>query len=309
MNTLLFRPRPHRSSRLATMMLVALLLNLVSLSCHTATSPPRPKKSAQAKEYELTGKVISIDKPQRQVVIAHEEVAGFMDAMTMPFTLIDEWAFDNIAIGDSIRAVLVVDGDRSWLEQSVITRESLATDSSAPNALTSEPQPGDSVASFTLVNQTGKNINTNDYQGRALLLTFIYTRCPLPEYCPLMTANFARVSQLLQAEPALSAKTHLLSITVDPTYDTPQVLKRYAAAHAETSGKSSSTAWEFATGTPEQIQGIAGFFGLNYFAEKDQIVHSLRTALIAPDGKVYKIYRGNDWKPEQVVSDLREMLK
>ena len=282
---------------------ISALLCLSLVSC----TAPRFQKSANAKLYELRGRVVSVNKAERQVMIAHEEVPGFMGAMTMPFTLADEWAFRDLTPGDNIQAVLVVDEDRSWLEQPVITRES-ATDDAGTGSAIKEPQPGDAVPQFSLINQDGKRIRLQQYQGQALLLTFIYTRCPLPEYCPLMTSNFAQINQTIQREPSLSAKTRLLSISIDPAYDTPQVLKSYAATHNRSSNKQGSNNWDFATGTSQEVQQVAGFFGLNYYAERDQIVHSLRTALIGPDGRVYKIYRSNDWKPDQAMHDLRELL-
>jgi protein SCO1/2 len=139
-------------------------------------------------------------------------------------------------------------------------------------------------------------------------VTFIYTRCPLPEFCTLMSNNFADLSKKMQANPALKDRTHLLSITIDPAYDTPKVLRSYGAAHTGEYAQEKFTHWEFASGKPEEIKRIAEYFGLTYVEEQQQITHSLRTAIIAPDGKVYKVYPGNDWNPNEVLREVQNLL-
>ncbi len=159
---------------------------------------------------------------------------------------------------------------------------------------------------YLLQNQDGKEIHLNDYRGKALLLTFIYTRCPLPEYCTLMSNNFAHIDRQLQQTPDIYKKTHLLSVSIDPAHDTPQVLRSYGAAHTERYQEETFAHWEFASG--EQVKELAQFFGLRYFPEKDEIVHGLKTVIIRPDGKVAKVYSGNEWKPEEVVNELKRAL-
>ena len=119
-----------------------------------------------------------------------------------------------------------------------------------------------------------------------------------------MSNNFAAIDKQLKTQPEMYGKTHLLSISIDPEYDSPKVLRSYGAAHTERYQDETFEHWEFATGSPDQIKGIAQYFGLRYFADKDQIVHGLRTVVITPAGKVYKVYRDNEWKPEQLVQDM-----
>jgi protein SCO1 len=226
--------------------------------------------------------------------------------MTMPFALPDDYYLQNLAVGDEITATLVVDGSQSWLENVAITRESV--DPSSTTGIT-EAKPGDEVPNYSLVNQDGKDIRLNNYRGKALLLTFIYTRCPLPEYCNLMSTNFAEVDRQLQKQPEIYAKTHLLSITIDPEYDTPKVLRSYGAAFTERYQNETFEHWDFASGTMDQIKGIAQYFGLRYFQASDQIVHGLRTVIIGPDGKVVKVYRDNLWKPDEVVGEMAKAVK
>jgi len=253
------------------------------------------------RHYDLKGKVVSVDQQLREVTVAHQAIPGYMDAMTMEYVLKDQWAYGILKPGDQITASLVVDGGHSWLQDIVITQE--GADTSGTGATTStEPKPGDQVPNFSLVNQDGKPIDLNQYHGSTLVLTFVYTRCPVPDYCPLMSLNFAGLDRDLQKNPALYSKTHLLSITIDPEFDRPAVMRTYGAGYIKDAG-SSFQHWEFATGTSDQVKKIAEFFGLRYWNDQDQIVHSLRTAVIGPDGKLVKLYRGNDWKPEDVLAD------
>jgi protein SCO1/2 len=253
--------------------------------------------------YELKGKVVMVEKEKRLVTISHDDVKGLMPAMTMPFTVMSQADLDYLAPEDQVTATLVVDGSQSWLENLFVTRIT-GTPAAATNV--AEANKGDAVPNYVLKNQDGKEIHLHDYHGKALLLTFIYTRCPLPEYCTLMSNNFAQIDRQLQQSPDLYAKTHLLSISIDPSYDSPQVLRSYGAAHTERYEAETFSHWEFASG--EQVKEMAQFFGLRYFAEKDQIIHGLKTAIINPDGKVVKVYTGNDWKPEDVTNELRRVL-
>jgi protein SCO1/2 len=246
--------------------------------------------------------VVSVDKEHRQVTIAHEEIPGYMTAMTMPFNLKDDWPLGVLAPGQQLTASLVVQGDRSWLEEVTITQKSPDT-SSVPSAV--EPEPGAEVPDFTLVDQDGRRISLHDYRGRALLITFIYTRCPLPEYCPLMSSNFRRIHDAMRTDAQLTRKVQLLTVSFDPEYDTSDVLQQYGRGYI--AGGETFDNWVFASGSVQEVKAITTYFGLSYWQETGQIVHSLRTALISPDGKLVRLYRGNEWKPAEVLGELRKI--
>lgn len=280
-------------------------LLIVALLAAVVSACARAQPEAQGQHYELKGTIVSFDKGQRQVVIAHEDVPGLMDGMTMGFTLKEDAAFDVMRPGDKIQATLVVAGDRSWLQDPIITQASAAAAQTVTPDTTAEPQPGAQVPDVKLTNQDGKPISLQQFRGRALLLTFIYTRCPLPDYCTRMSTNFAALNRALQGDAELRPFAHLLSVTLDPDFDTPKVLRSYGAAHTENYAQEKFEQWELATGRPDEIKRLAQFCGLTYRPENDQIVHSLRTVLISPAGTVVKIYRGNEWQPEDVLRDLR----
>lgn len=282
---------------------ILLIGSLLSAAC----TPKKPQATSGAKQYELKGKVVSADKANHKVTIAHEKIGDYMEAMTMPFTLLDDWVYSELTPGALIQATLVVDQGMTWLENPIVTKVADPTLTRSEETGV-EPAPGAETPAFTLVNQDGKKISFNQYRGQNLVLTFIYTRCPLPDYCPLMTDNFAKIKTVLDQNAALKSKTHLLSISVDPDYDKPTVLREYGTrAFTQAGGKPDFKQWEFASGSPEEVKKVAEFFGLQYWPEKDQIIHGLRTAIVGADGKVVKIWRGNEWKPEEVVKELEKL--
>ena len=261
--------------------------------------------SANQKRFDLKGKVVAVEPDKHLVTIAHEDIKNYMPAMTMPFTVPSDADLQILAPEDDVTATLVIDGSQSWLENLVIRKPSAHAAAAAPDMV--EANEGDEVPDYGLVNQDGREIKLHNYRGKTVLLTFIYTRCPVPEFCALMSDNFAAVDKQLQQQAAAYDKTHLLSITIDPEYDTPQVLRSYGAAHTERYQDETFTHWEFATGTKDQIKGIAQFFGLRYFQGSDQIVHGLRTVIVGPDGKVAQVYRDNTWKPDEVVKEMEKL--
>jgi protein SCO1/2 len=254
------------------------------------------------KRYELQGRVVAVDAAARQLTIAHRDIPGLMEGMTMPFQVSDRdtWVFKSVAPGDQVQATLVLT-DHAELQDVTFTKAS-DSPSDGTSALRI-PQPGDEVPDFTLVNQSGKTIHLHQFRGKPLLLTFIYTRCPFPEYCPRLTNNFSQVVQQLQKDPKVFGEAQLLSISIDPEHDKPAVLRSYGERYVGRVDPRFAH-WQFAAGSPEEVRQTADFFGLAYNQKDGQIVHGLVTVLIGKDGKVAKVYSGNDWKPDQVAADF-----
>lgn len=284
---------PTAGARRPLQIIPAIILLLLSLA--GCSSGPE-----NVRRYDLKGKVVNVDRERGVVGIDHEEVKDFMSAMKMDFPLKDADALRVVEVGDTIQATLVVSDSGYWLESPAITKPPVGG-GSTPEVAGMEPAPGAEVPEVRLVNQDGKKISTRQFKGRALLVTFIYTRCPFPDQCPLMSANFAQLNGEIAKDPGLRARTHLLSVTLDPEYDKPEVLRAYGSAYA--GGKFDN--WDFATGDPDEIRRLAQSFGLAYKAENGQVIHSLRTALVTPEGRLAKIYRGNEWKPSEVLEDLK----
>ena len=290
-----------RESRLIIVLLLSCFAVLVA-GC-------RPRPSANEKRYPINGKVIAVNKTDRTATIEHKDIVGYMPAMTMPFKIKNDADLEMMKPGDQVTGSLVVNDTSSWVEIATIAE---GTAPLSPTAvIPGEPKPGDEVPDFGLTNQDGKRIHLAQYRGKTLALTFVYTRCPQPDQCTLMSTNFAAVDKELQKEPDVYAKTHLLTISFDPDYDTPKVLRSYGASHTGRYSDETFQHWEFATGTKDEVKGVAQFFGLRYFQDTEsgdeQVIHSLRTAVVDPDGKLVKLYRGNEWKPADVVSDLNTL--
>ena len=289
----------------------SLRLLFLIIACLAIASVACKPKAPEGKRYEFRGKVVAVNKAERSATIDHDAVPGYMGAMAMEFDIEDDAGLAKLEVGDQVTATLVVTDEHDWLENLIITKPPVPDPNASPGQSSAGPQVGAEVPDFALVNQDGKPIHLAQYRGKALALTFIYTRCPDPDQCTLMSTNFAAIEKALQQEPALYQKTHLLSVSFDPDYDTPKVLRSYGAGHTGQYSTEKFQFWEFATGSKDQVKEIASYFGLNYFKDaasgEDKVIHSLRTAVIGPDGKLYKLYRGNDWKPDQVLSDLKSL--
>jgi len=255
--------------------------------------------------YPLEGTVVAVDTAERKVTIAHEEIPGFMPAMTMDFVVRhkDAALLESVSPGDEVTARLVVPDSRYWLEDLVVVKKGTPDPNATPRPQTHEAHPGHEIEDVALVNQDGEPVRLSDYRGRALALTFVFTRCPLPDYCPLMMKNFAAAHAALTADEELRTRARLLTVSFDTKHDTPEVLREYGKRFQETTPPFSH--WELATGTEEAIRALGGDLGLDYIEESRSFTHNLRTAVVDPEGKLTRLFRGNDWTPEELVAALR----
>lgn len=196
----------------------------------------------------------------------------------------------------------MVQGEDYWLENVVVTQHG-STPAQKPAASLHYPSPGEPVPDFELTNQDGKRISLHQFEGSTLLLTFIYTRCPFPDYCPRVSHEFAAIDRQFRAEPARYGKTHLLSISFDPAHDTPKVLREYGYSCAGSKDRALFSRWEFAAVPAAELPKVADYFGLIYKEEGGLITHSLSTAVISPDGKIFKWYHGSEWQAADLLQD------
>lgn len=273
-------------------------------------SKPESPGDRQQK-FTVQGVVRSVAAAGQTVVIQHEDIPGLMPSMTMPFKVKDVTLLQGLASGDRVSFELVVTKDDSWISR--LERTERSAGQPAPGAERSasavttdgasrELRLGDLMPDFSLTDQNGRPFRLADHRGQAVLITFVYTRCPLPNYCPLMSRNFADLQQ--RFSKAFPGRFHLLTVSFDPAYDTPEVLKRYAAAF-----RHEETTWTFATGAPQQIEALTSALGLVYLPEGGLITHDLRTALIAPDGRLVQVWRSNVWTPYEVQRAVAEVLQ
>ncbi len=281
---------------------------LFAAAC-SAPAKEAPKASPNAKHYDFKGKVISVDKANKTASIHHEAIPGYMDAMTMDFPIKEDWIWDDLVPGVEVQADLVVDNTATpsyWLEKVSIVA---ATIPDQPTPEVKEPeQIGKQVPDFTLTDQDGKKIKFSDYKGKATAITFIYRRCPLPEFCIKMSRNFSDAAQRIIEDPKMKEDVRLLSISFDPEHDTPEKLKEYGIGYLGNNADEGFKVWQLAVGPDKDVRKIADFFGLIYKVSGDdqaQFDHTLVTAIISPDGKVVKMLAGNRWVPEDLIRELK----
>ncbi|MFY9947418.1 MAG: SCO family protein [Candidatus Sulfotelmatobacter sp.] len=260
--------------------------------------------ATSAKRYSLKGKVVSVDRNAGTANIDNEPIAGFMDSMIMPYDVKPASALNQMQPGDSITAdVVVAEPGNYWLENVKVIAHAQPS-AAKPTATMHIPEPGDVVPDFKLVNQNGKSISLQQYRGQTLLLTLIYTRCPFPDFCPRVSHEFAAIDQQIRADPDRYGKTHLLSISFDPVHDTPKVLRAYGFSCAGSKDPSLFKRWEFAAIPQAELPQFADYFALTYEQDGDSITHSLSTAVISPDGKIFKWYHGADWQAADLLQDV-----
>jgi len=284
---------------------VCLLATFALLTgCHGSPAP----SSATPKSFPVRGIVVSTDAKRGEVLLNHEAIPGFMEAMEMPYPLKDPGILGELHPGDRITAVLLVDqvageNRNPRLDQIVIIAQ--ARPDYKPAVQYHVPQPGDAVPDFHLLNQSNQPIRLTQFRGRVLLLTFLYTHCPLDDYCPRMSRNFAAIDKTLSANPSLYRQTHLLSISFDPARDTPAVLRNYGGAYTGRFGKENFAHWDFAVPSAAELPKMEQFFDLGVTPGPENTMnHSLSTVLIDKAGKVVAFYHDNDWDPAAVVSQI-----
>ena len=286
--------------------IVLILCFLVGLEgCQS--EPPAVEPQPAGATYQLRGIVVSSDAAKGVVTIDTEAIPGLMGAMTMPYKLAQPGVATELHSGDHVTARLRVSTDSSVLDQIDVTAQ--AKPDYKPDKLYNVPAPGQTVPDFKFINQSGKTIGVDQFRGKALLVTFIYTRCPLPEYCIRMSRNFAEIQQQLAADPELYSKTHLLSVSFDPEHDTPKVLRSYGNAYIGGSSGQAFSHWDFAVPPAAELDAVDQFFDVAVTpGSANTLTHSLSTAVIAPSGKIFRWYPTNDWTPSAVVEDIKQAV-
>ena len=289
--------------------LASSLVMVALAACHQGPRPDSQSTAATAsKVYKLRGKVVSTNAATTEVTLDHEAIPGFMDAMTMPYKLKDANILSELHPGDVITADLLVSpqSDADLLLDHIVVVGQAKPDYK-PKVSYHVPAPGDVVPDFKLRNQDGRIIHLGQFRGEQLLITFIYTRCPLPNFCPRVTREFAKIHQQLASNRRLYDKTHLLCVSFDPDNDTPERLRAYGATYMGTDAKDAFTQWDFAVPEKPVLPKMAQYFdvGITHGAD-NSITHTLSTTLIGADGKVVRFYPGNEWTAEQVLSDVKQ---
>jgi protein SCO1/2 len=294
---------------------------LVAGGCKPASQGSRPapastltplSNSTNQRTFQVKGIVIAVRPGQKEVEIRHEEVPDFMPTMTMPFEVKNTNELTGLAAGDSVSFRMVVTDTDGWIEQiRKLSSTAGTTNAAATNQLPANGQyrfvrdveplnPGDPLPDYHFTNQFGQRITTSQFKGQALAITFLFTRCRFPTFCPLTANNFAEAQKRLLAQSTSPTNWHLLTISFDPEYDTPAILEGYAKAFQYDPQR-----WSFLTGDLVEITAIADQFGLTFSRDTEVgFSHNLRTVVIDAHGRVQKIFQGNQWTGPELAEEL-----
>ncbi|HTL55344.1 MAG TPA: SCO family protein [Candidatus Limnocylindrales bacterium] len=286
----------------ALLLLVALGL---TVSCEKRPESPTTDNRASTQQvFQVKGLVVAVKPREKAVEIKHEEIPGYMPAMTMPFDVKDTNALAELEPGQRVSFRLLVTDTEGWIDHIQKLGEATNTlPTAGPVRLARNVDPlqgGDLLPDYRLVNQFGEEIHTSQFKGRALAITFLFTRCPYPTFCPLVANHFEEVQKKLLELTQAGTNWHLLTISFDPEFDKPEVLKVYAQSHHY-----DPKHWTFATGDLVDITAIGEQFGLAFWQDQNgSISHNLRTVVIDATGRVQKVFEGNTWTADELASEM-----
>ena len=281
--------------------LLAGCVTLALLSCGPSTN-----SDERADHYDTRGVVRGFSPDRSTIEIQHENIPGFMPSMTMPFVTRDPKQIADLRTGDAISFRMAVTKKDFWVENvKKIRREDVNVAEQKRTSPVSADRDtrlteGDKMRPFSLTNQNGERISLDTFHGNSFVLTFVFTRCPVPNFCPRMSNNFEELQEAIKSGTGTLATTRLLSVTLDPAYDTPKVLSDYAGFH-----HADSKIWSLATGDEKEIDSLTRAFSVYRQNEGGTISHGLATALINKEGKIDKIWRGNAWTPAEIIKEIQ----
>ncbi len=272
----------------------------------TTGAPTASTNTAAPQIFQVRGVVKEVRAADREVVIKHEEIPGYMAAMTMPFDVKDAKELDGLAPGDTVNFRMNVTATDGWIDQIKVLDRGVA-DTAKPEVPSvrvvrdvDELHEGDAMPDYPFVTESRRPVRLSDFKGQALGLTFLYTRCPYPTFCPRQSRQFAEAcAQLKQLLPGPQKRWHLLAISFDPAYDTPAVLHRYAQQYG------ADPAWlNFCTGEMIDIDAITEQFGTFFARDGEGFSHNVRTVVVDATGHIQRILMGNEWKTADFVAEM-----
>jgi len=256
--------------------------------------------------FQVKGVIVEMLPAEKTVRIQHETIPGYMDAMTMSFEVKDTNELAGLNAGDTVTFRMLVTEHDGWIDQIKKLAEPKPVNKLPPNASIRivrdvDPlNPGDPLPEYHFTNQLGQAVGLSQFRGQALAITFIFTRCPFPTFCPLMSNNFRAVQDALLKNSNAPTNWHLLTLTFDPEFDTPEQLKNYAAIYG-----CNPQHWSFLTGALIDVTALGEQFGLTFWRDPQTgLSHNLRTVIVDAQGRVQKIITENKWTPEELTEEL-----
>ncbi len=260
------------------LLMVASGLSLLVLPNAKSTEPSNSLESS-TRVFAAKGVVRELSPDEQTVTISHEAVSNYMDAMTMPFKVKDPGELKDLRPGDEVTFRLHVTQTDSWVDQ-IVRVGTVPLSESKPLPPKPPPVHGrNPLWYYKFTNELGQAVSLSDFHGQALAITFIYTRCPLPNYCPRLSRNFQEASQKLESMPGAPTNWHFLSVSFDPQFDTPAMLKVYGDSY-----QYDPKHWSFLTGPPDNIAELAQQSGVRYESDNGLINHNFRTLIVDGNG-------------------------
>ena len=286
-----------------------LALVFIFLTALAASTVSILRSASQIKTYPARGMVREIDAGENTVSIQHEAVPGYMPAMTMPFEVKDARELKGLVPGDSVTFQIMVTPKNGWIEHLRKLYAPVETNipTTGPFRLVRDVDllnPGDPLPDDGFTNELGQAVRLSSFHGQALAITFIFTRCPYPNFCPRMSDLFHDTLEILARNPQGPTNFHFLTVSFDPDFDTPEQLKTYAEFHQYDPQR-----WSFLTGQLIDITALADGFGMKFAHDGNSINHNLRTAVVDASGHVQKVLIGNNWTPESLAAEMTEAMK
>ena len=290
--------------------LLAAILALALTACRKEKPEAEAEGEEVPREYEVRGVVRKINADRNQLVVKHEEIVGFMPAMTMPFDVRPTNEMSKVKPGDRIAFRMLITTNDGWIDHiRVLGKDTNATTEPSPVRIAKTVPllaAGDVLPDYVLTNELGKTIHLSGFRGQVLAFTFIFTRCPYPDFCPRMTDHFSRTLKKLAATPGSPTNVHLLSVSFDPVHDSPELLLAYAERYAYDPAK-----WSLATGGWDQLEALTGHFGLIFSRDvpPEKMEHNLRTVIVRPSGKIQAVINSNEWEVDDLLKEIAAAAK
>ncbi|HVU27723.1 MAG TPA: SCO family protein [Verrucomicrobiae bacterium] len=258
-----------------------------------------PLSSADERVFPAKGAIQGINLADKSLTIEHGAISNFMAAMTMPFSVKDTNELNGLRVNDEISFQLHVTPTDSWIDQIAKTGTAAAHENATPVQPPPAQSPENPLWSCQFTNELGQAVSLNDFRGQALAITFIYTRCPLPNACPRLSKNFQEASQKLAMMTNLSSNWHFLSVTFDPEHDTPQTLKNYGKLYDYNPAH-----WSFLTGSPDKIAELTRLADLRYAPDSGFINHDFRTLIVDASGRLQTIFPVSGDLSDSIVAEM-----
>ena len=278
------------------------------ISSAFASDSPSTNGEGDFQTYEAQGVVEKVAQDHHQMTIHHQAIPNYMSEMTMDFTVKNPEALAGISAGDKITFLLTVGKDTAWIDG--IKKLGHTNESTASTTVISSDHPsklidGDQLPDGDFVTEDGNTIHFSDFRGKVLAFTFFFTRCPLPDYCPLMNRDFVKTREILLSSPDTPKNWQLLSLSFDGEFDDPKVLSTYAKNFRG----DDQDHWIFGTASNKTLASVGAPLGLMIMRQGENTAHNLRTIVLDTHGRIYQQFNGNQWTPQELAQAIKRALE